>query len=188
MLNRSSATGYALALYTAAVLGSTETHAATVSATAAFLDRNERSGLLTFSNDTFVSDASTPAHSGFNGGSALQPYLFSDSGAGGSSSFASVDASFAPMPQTSAGSSLQGQGSATSIWTFDWSASGSGQVSLVFNYLTSTAVLDYRAGETAAASSLLSVSLDGTSNKQEVFNFFQNQNGELSNIADLALS
>jgi len=168
-----------LALFAAMLNSAAE--AASVSATASITDMS--SSLLSFSNDQFLSDASTPVQSGFDASSTLQSYYFNDGG-----SFANIDNTFAPMPATSAGASINGKGSASVLWTFDWIATGSGTANLDLEYLYSATAVNYLQGETAVARSYLSLLLDGTANQTDALHFFYNTDGNTSGFGHLMLN
>ena len=161
----------AIALVAGAQLLSTSAHAAVASATASILGIDGGS-LLTFANDQYLSDASTPASSGFDASSTLQYYSFYDDG-----SFAQIDNSFAPLPMTSASAVDNGSGSATVLWSFDWTATGTGTATFSAEYLYSATVADYMSGETGIASASISALLEGTQNKTELLFFFNNEDG-----------
>lgn len=186
MLKKMSTTVGVLAVLAGQVLTIGAAHAASVSATASIIDRT--SSLLSFSNDQFLSDASTPFQSGFDAGSVLQNYYFNTTAGNGNTSYAQIDNSSAPFPQTSAGAGHDGKGSATVSWSFDWLATGTGTATLDLQYLYSATVLNIAAGETGKASSFVSVLLDGTHNIQEALYFFNNVNGNTSGINDLVLN
>lgn len=176
----------ALVLLVCTCAGSLSAQAAAVSATASITDVT--TSLLQLSNDQYLSDASTPLHSGFNTGSVLQGYNFNDTAPNGDTSFASIDSSFAPAPATSAGASGNGQGSATALWTFDWLATGTGTASIDLGYLYSATVQNLAAGETGIASSQVSLLLDGTGLQSDALNFFNNITGNTSGFSDLILT
>lgn len=92
------------------------------------------------------------------------------------------------MPQTSAGAAHNGQGSSTVLWSFDWTATDTGTAMVNLEYLFSATVANYGAGEKAMASSLVSVGLDGTQNKQESLHFFYNEDGNTSGYSNLLLN
>ncbi|HET8708589.1 MAG TPA: VPLPA-CTERM sorting domain-containing protein [Pseudomonadales bacterium] len=175
-----------LASVLAAGLLSVNVHAAAVSATASIMDLSGT--LLNFSNDQFLSDASIPSQSGFDASTVLQSYYYTASDANGNYSYAEIDNTLAPLPQTHAGALRNGKGSATVLWTFDWTATGTGVASVDLQYLYSATVSNLLSGETGIASSSISAVLDGTSNKQDVLYYFNNQNGNTSGIADLILN
>jgi hypothetical protein len=143
--------------------------------------------LLTLTNNQFLSDASIPGQSGFNTSSVLTGYNFNSS-SGGNTSFAQIDASFAPLPATSAGAVGNGNGSASVLWTFDWEATGTGTAALDFEYLFSATVANWLAGQTGVASSSISAVIDGTSVQGEALRFFNNTNGNDGGFANLALN
>jgi len=171
-----------------AVLFAGAGHAAAVSATTSIFDRDFGSSLLSFSNDQYLSDASTPYNSGFDASSVLQNYYFNDTFGNGDASFASIDNGFAPLPQTSAGASNNGSGHATVLWTFDWTATGTGTATLDLDYLYSATVTGYSAGENAVARSFISVLLDGTQNSQEALHYFDDVNGNTAGEGHLVLN
>lgn len=188
MLKKTTTTMGAAALLAGSMLFAGEGHAAATSATTSVFDRDFGSTLLSFSNDQYLSDASTPFDSGFNAGSTMQAYYFNNTAGNGDTSFASIDDSFAPVPQTAAGAIGTGNGSATVLWTFDWMATGSGTATLDLDYLYSATVAGFSAGETAVARSFISVLLDGTSNYQEALNYFDNVNGNSAGEGHLVLN
>lgn len=186
MYHRNVTKAGALALVVSSALSLNSAHAASVSATASITDIS--GSLLSFSNHQYLSDASTPFQNGFDAGSVLQNYSFSTTAQNGDTSFASIDNSFAPMPQTSAAAAHHGKGSATVLWTFDWIATGAGTALLNLEYLYSATIGNYSAGEKAMASSLISVGLDGTQNQQESLHYFNNGDGNTSGFANLLLN
>src|SRR4051812_5689588 len=113
------------ALIASAQLLSTHAHAAAASATAQIFGIDGGS-LLTFSNDQYLTDVSTPYHSGFNASGSVQNYYFNDTQQNGNVSFAASDYSFEPAPYTTAGAVGTGSGSSTILWSFDWVATGTG--------------------------------------------------------------
>jgi hypothetical protein len=169
-----------------ACTGSLPAQAAAVSATASITDVS--TSLLQLSNDLYLNDASTAFQSGFSTGTVLQSYNFNDTTPNGNTSFASIDPTFAPSPGTSAGAIGSGSGSATVLWTFDWTATATGTASIDLGYLYSATVQNLLAGETGIASSDITLLLDGTSNKSEALNFFNNVNGNTSGFSDLLLT
>jgi hypothetical protein len=175
-----------LLMLVCASAGSVSAQAAAVSATASITDIT--TSLLQLSNDQYLNDASTPFHSGFSTGSVLDSFTFNDTAPNGNASFASIDSTFAPAPGTSAGAVGRGSGSATVLWTFDWEATGTGTASIDLGYLYSATVQNLLSGETGIASSDISLLLDGTSNRSEALNFFNNVNGNTSGFSDLLLS
>ena len=186
MFHKKSITVGMLAILAGTALAAGSANAASVAATASITGIT--GSLLSFSNNQYLSDASTPFQSGFDASSVLQNYSFSSSAPNGDTSFAAIDNGFDPMPQTSAGATKNGKGSSTVLWSFDWTATGSGNATLDLEYLYSATVASYGAGETAKASSLVSVGLDGTQNQQESLHFFNNQNGNTSGISNLLLN
>lgn len=164
-------TGLALLCLSVGSIGS-NAYAASVTATASITDLHTT--LLTLSNDQYLSDASTLLQNGFDASSVLQSYYFNDSDVNGNASFASIDNTIAPLPQTSAGATGSGLGTATVLWTFDWLATGTGTATLDLEYLYNASVFNYSPGETAIASSSLSVILDGTSTRSDTLYSFYN--------------
>jgi hypothetical protein len=158
-------------------------HAATVTATSSVTGIS--SSLLTLSNDQYLSDASTPFDSGFDASSVLQNYNFSHTAPNGDTSVATIDNSFAPLPQTSASAINNGQGSATVLWTFDWTATQSGTANINLEYLYDASVFNFAAGESATASSSISMIVDGTSFKDEALRFFVNTSNSTGGFANL---
>lgn len=176
-----------------ASLGASQS-ALAAAATATAQITNLTSTGLVLSNDQFLSDAMTaldarsnPYHSGFNTGSTLNPYFFNDTSAG-RTAYAEISDQYAPLPETHAGAIKQGFGEATVLWTFDWTASATGQASIDLEYLYSATIMNFQAGERAIASSLVSAFVDGTGISQESFKFFNNRNGDTSGIEDLVLN
>jgi hypothetical protein len=172
----------AIAVLAGAGLLSANAHAASATASAGIFGI-DGGALLTFSNDQYLSDASTPLHSGFNASSVLQNYYFNDT-----PSFASIDNSFAPAPQTSAGATGNGKGSATVLWSFDWLATGTGTATFDAEYLYSATVANLASGETGIASASISAVLEGTQNKQDVLYYFNNHNGNTYGDEHLTLN
>ena len=163
----------------------TAAHAATVTANTSVVDLSGT--LLSFSNDQFVSDASTPYQSGWDTSVTLQNYYFNNTFANGNASFANIDNSLAPLPLTRTGAINDGTGSATVLWSFDWIATGTGKASLDLQYVYSATVSNLNPGETGIAVSAASMQIDGTQNRQEALHYFNNEAGETSGIADLVL-
>ncbi|HEY3700524.1 MAG TPA: hypothetical protein VGK97_14405, partial [Spongiibacteraceae bacterium] len=182
MLNHLIKYAGTIALIAGANLLSTQAHAAAAAATAGIFGIDGGS-LLTFSNDQYLSDASTPLHSGFNASSSLQNYFFNDT-----PSFASIDNSLAPAPQTSAGAVGNGSGSASVLWSFDWVATGNGTATFDAEYLYSATVANLVSGETGIASASVSAVLEGTQNKKDVLFYFNNQNGNTFGDEHLTLN
>lgn len=163
-----------------------EAHAASASATASIINLDGGT-LLSFSNDQYLSDAATPFQSGFDAGNTLQNYSFNTTASNGDTSFASIDNGLSPLPQTSAGAVNNGQGAATVLWTFDWTATGSGTATVDVNYLYSATVQNLNPGETGIASSYISLLDDGASEAQEALHFFNSVNGNTSGDGHLLL-
>ncbi|MFO1435537.1 MAG: VPLPA-CTERM sorting domain-containing protein [Gammaproteobacteria bacterium] len=180
MFNRLKTFVIVAAMSVTATAGS-QAQAATATATASITDRT--SSLLTFSNDQFLSDASTPFNSGFDAGSVMQGYFFNQNG-----SYAEIDNSFSPLPQTHAGALSSGRGSATVLWTFDYTATGDGTAQLNLEYLYSATVTGWSAGETGIARSYVSVLRDGSPDNLVALNFFQNSNNDTSGFNNLVLN
>lgn len=172
----------AAAVLVGAGLLSIDAHAASVTASAGIFGV-DGGALLSFSNNQYMSDASTPLHSGFNASSVLQNYYFNDT-----PSFASIDDSLSPAPQTSAGATGNGQGSATVLWSFDWLATGTGAATFDAEYLYSSTVANLLSGETGIASASISAVLEGAQNQQNVLYYFNNQNGNTSGFENLTLN
>jgi hypothetical protein len=166
---------------------SVNANAASVSATAQIFGIDGGS-LLSFSNNQYLTDVSTPYHSGFNAGSTVQNYYFNDTQANGNTSFASSDDSFTSAPYTIAGAINNGSGSSTILWSFDWVATGTGTATFDAEYLFSATVMDWVLGETGLASSSISAVLEGTQNKKDVLYFFNNQNGNTFGDEHLTLN
>lgn len=168
-------------------LASIDAHAAAVSATAQIFGIDGGS-LLSFSNDQYLTDVSTPYSNGFNASTTIQNYYFNDTQANGNVSFASSDYSFAPAPYTTAGAIGSGSGSSTVLWSFDWIATGTGTATFDAEYLYSATVMNYVFGETGIASASISAVLEGTQNKKDVLYYFNNQNGNTFGDEHLTLS
>lgn len=186
MFHINATTAGVLAILASSALAVTNANAATVTATASITDIT--SSLLSFSNNQYLSDASTPFQNGFDAGSVLQNYWYNNTAHNGDTSFASIDDGFAPLPQTSAGAAHKGQGSSTVLWSFDWTAIGTGTAMLNLEYLYSATVANYAVGEKAMASSRVAVGLDGTQNQQESLHFFYNEDGNTSGFSNLVLN
>lgn len=167
-------------------LAAGEAHAASASATASVLNIDGGT-LLSFSNDQYLSDASTPFENGFDASSTLQNYNFSTTAPNGDTSFAHIDDSLQPFPQTSAGAVNNGRGAATVLWTFNWSATGTGAATVDLDYLYSATVQNLNPGETGIASSYVSLLRDGTPEVQEALHFFDSVNGNTSGEGHLLL-
>ena len=185
MLNKMMRTIGVSALVTGALLGSGAVYAATVTATASITDVTAMG--LTLSNNSFLSDASTPFQSGFDTGSVLQNYNFSTTSPSGTS-LAMIDNSYTPLPQTTAAAITNGSGAATVLWTFDWVADVTGTAMLDVEYLYAATVANLGLGESATASSYVSALLDGTAIGDEAFFYFNNEEGDTSGFNTLGLS
>lgn len=160
-------------------------HAAAVSATASFLDMTL--SLLAPSNHSYLNDASTPFDSGFSVGSVLESYNFNTSTASGTS-FAAIDNSFSPLPQTMAGAIDDGLGHASVLWTFDWEATGTGTASISLDFLSAAILRNLGVGESAFVRSYGSLLLDGTSLEDSANYFFNTMEGDTGGIETLGLS
>src|SRR3569623_3343700 len=176
-----------LAVMTGALLTAGAAQAGAASATASILNL-DGGALLSFVNDQFLSDASTPFQSGFEASSTLQNYTFSTTAPNGDTSFAGIDNSFLPYPQTAAGAVNNGRGAATVLWSFDWLATGTGTATVDLDYLYSATLQNLAAGETGIASSFVSLLRDGTSQQQEALNYFSNQDGNTAGENHLLLN
>lgn len=168
-------------------LMSIDANAAAVSATAQIFGIDGGS-LLSFSNDQYLTDVSTPYNSGFNASTTIQNYYFNDTQSNGNVSFAASDYSFAPAPYTTAGAIGSGSGSSTILWSFDWIATGTGTATFDAEYLYSATVMNWVFGETGIASAAISAVLEGTQNKKDVLYYFNNQNGNTFGDEHLTLS
>lgn len=169
-------------------LVSLNAQAAVASASATVFDLTDSSGLLSFSNYSYLVDASTPTQSGFSAGSSPSYYSFTESsGSNYSYAEAGVDSVF-NMPTTVAGAYGAGKGASTAAWYLDWVSAATGTVNLDLSYLSSWTVSGLQAGETGIASSSISLLVDGTPYKSELLNFYNNVNGNNSSISDLYLS
>lgn len=177
----------AIALLVGVQLLSSHAHAAAVSATAQIFGIDGGS-LLTFSNDQYLTDVATPYHSGFNASAAIQNYYFNDTQLNGNASFAASDYSFAPAPYTTAGAIGSGSGNSTILWSFDWTATGSGTATFDAEYLYSATVANLLNSETGMASASISAVLEGTQNKKDLLYYFNNVNGNTFGDEHLTLS
>lgn len=166
---------------------SIDAQAASASATAQIFGIDGGS-LLSFSNDQYLTDVSTPYNSGFNASTGVQNYYFNDTQANGNVSFAQSDYSFAPAPYTTAGALGNGSGSSTILWSFDWIATGAGTATFDAEYLYSATVMNWIFGETGIASASISAVLEGTQNKKDVLYYFNNQNGNTFGDEHLTLN
>lgn len=185
MSMRKTSTLWLATLCVAAIGASAE--AATVTANASILDLSVSSN-LTLSNDQYLSDAATPYDSGFDTGSTLTPFFFSTTQPNLDSSFAQVDDVFAPLPGTQTGANHLGQGTATVLWTFDFTATETGPALLDFQYSYNVGVFNLLAGETGIASASFSAIVDGTSVSSEALNFFNNSAGTSDGIINKLLA
>lgn len=175
-----------IVLLAGATVLSTNAHAASASATAQIFGIDGGT-LLSFSNDQYLTDVSTPYHSGFNASGAIQNYYFNDT-QGSNVSFAASDYSFAPAPYTTAGAVGSGNGSSAILWSFDWTATGTGTAIFDAEYLYSATVANLLSGETGIASASISAVLEGTQNKQDVLYYFNNSNGNTFGDEHLTLN
>jgi hypothetical protein len=171
-----------LILLNSAFLLCNNAHGATATASAGIFGI-DGGALLNFSNDQYVIDVSTPLQSNSYAGTTLHNYYLNNT-----PSFASVDDSLSPTPQTSAGATGNGRGSATVRWSFDWLATGTGIALFEVEYLYSATLADLLSGETGTASASISAELDGTATKQEVLYFFNGQNGNIFGDEYLTMS
>ena len=186
MINPMKKTLSAIAL-TSIGLISIDAHAASASATAQIFGV-DGGALLSFSNDQYFTDVTTPYSTGFNTGNTVQNYYFNDTQANGDVSFAASDYSFAPAPYTTAGALKNGRGSSTVLWSFDWVATGNGTATFDAEYLYSATVTDWIFGQTGIASASISAVLEGTQNKKDVLYYFNNQSGNTFGDEHLTLS
>lgn len=154
-------------------------------ATASFVDMTLT--LLTASNYSYLNDASTPFDSHFSVGTELAAVEFNSSTAGGTS-YAAIFNDFAPLPQTTASAITDGQGHASVLWTFDWTATESGIASISLDFLTTALVQNLLPGETALARSYASLIADGTTLEDSALHFFQSVEGVTGGIETLGLS
>lgn len=120
-------------------LAAGEAHAASVSATTSILGVDGGT-LLSFSNDRYETRAWTPFLSRDHGSNTLPNYNFNTTASNGDTSFARIDNSLSPLPQTSAGAVHKGRGDALVRWVFDWAATGTGNATVGLNYLYSETV------------------------------------------------
>lgn len=158
MFNRLTArmaTAFAVAITT---LASPSVQATAVTSTAAFTDISLFG--ITASNHQYFVEATTPFFSDFD--FALTPLSFNTSTPAGVS-FAQIQDIFAPLPGTSAGATTKGEGHATALWTFDWTATSTGTASVNLEYLFDATIFNLLAGDRAIARSYFSIGLDGTS-------------------------
>jgi len=168
---------------------SIEAQAAAASATTTLFSLTDSSGLLTFSNNSYLVEAQTPIHDQFGTGSSPLSFSLNDFP---SSASAAADADGTFPLDTSAGVNAglgnSGRGAATAAWYLDWQASATGTVTLDLNYLFSYTVANLLSGETGIASSYISVLVDGTQSQADVLRFYNNINGDNSGITDLFLT
>ena len=75
--------------------------------------------------------------------------------------FAQVDNTFDPFPITSAGAHDIGIGTSSVIWSFGYTASGTGTAVLDLSFFTSVDALNVGAGEVAVGSALINVKRSG---------------------------
>ena len=73
------------------------------------------------------------------------------------------------------------------MWSFDWTAAGTGTGTVDLDYFYS-ALQNLAADETGIASSFVSLLRDGTSQQQEALNYFSNQNGNTAGENHLLLN
>src|SRR3569833_2602919 len=172
--NRMNRVG-ALAVMTGALLTAGAAQAGSAAATASILNL-DGGALLSFANDQFLSDASTPFQSGFDASSTLQNYTFSTTAPNGDTSFAGIDNSFSPYPQTAAGAVNNGRGAATVLWSFDWLATGTGTTTVEHNYLYSATLQNLAAGETENTTTNNNHHHNNTTQQQKTHNNISNQN------------
>lgn len=154
-------------------------------ATASFVDLQLT--LLSASNDQYLNDASTPFDSHFSVGTELANVEFNSS-TGGGTSYAAIFSDFAPLPQTTASAITDGQGHASVLWTFDWTATSDGLASISLDFLNTAIVQDLLPGETALARSFASLIVDGTTLEESALHFFQSVEGVTGGIETLGLS
>jgi hypothetical protein len=172
MYRNSAGLGALLILAGASLTGNA--HATSVSATAQLFGMSQASGpTLTFSNDFFTQDAQTSALGDtFATGTTAQDIVV------GSNPFAESSWSLFAAPYTNAG--VSGKGSASSLfqWSFDYVASGTGSVTLDFDYNYAAQLVGLNAGDSAGVSSRIDVLRDGVpSSEVERFYFVSNQEG-----------
>ena len=151
-------------------------HAAIVSASTGIFGIGGSANLV-LSNDFYFADASTPFESQFDAGSTLPSWTFTTT-QGGNTSHAALGPTFGGAePTTEAGAIHSGSGSATVQWSFDWTASGSGAAFIDVDYLYSVTLQGLAGGESALASSYISVLRDGTSQRSEALHYLNQAAG-----------
>jgi hypothetical protein len=177
----------AVAVLAGASLANGPAFAAATTATTQIFGVQDDAGLLTFSNPSYLLDASTPNLYGFDAGSSPANQSLSE-GSGSSASLAGALIDGFGLPTASAQAQGTGAAHATAMWSFDWTATGAGTVNLSVEYLASAIVANLAPGDSALAKSFLQVTLDGTSIAGEALNYLDNQAGNLSDWNFLALS
>src|SRR5262245_14771517 len=161
-------------------------HATAVSATAAVQGLSDANGLLTFSGDSYFVSATTPVHDSFQFGT--NPLTLGlDFNDGNSYASAGPRDFISDLPFTTAGVTNKGQASSVLQWSLDWTATGNGIANVALDYLNSATLINSVPGDQAGVSSLVSLLVDGTQLKSEVFDFFTNANGNAGTFSTLSL-
>jgi hypothetical protein len=186
MFNRIILKFTAAAVLAAATLLGTAANATAVTATASFTDLTLTG--LTASNDQYLLDASTPFFSATEAGSVLTPYNLNTSLPAGIS-IAQIDSTFDPAwPSTFAAATTKGEGHATVLWSFDWTATTTGLASIRLEYLFNATIADLNPGDRAVARSYASLLLEGSALTDSALYFFDSVEGDAGGFRNLGLS
>lgn len=142
---------------------------------------------LVLGADNYTVDLATPANSSFEWGPLLTGGTFNDNVNGGTS-YTSAGALFGGVePTTTVGVIDSGYAQSIVQWSFSWAALDAGPASLTLDYNWATTVVGLVPGDTAIASSLISVFRDGTPVVTDVLHFFSMVNGDAGGQSSLVV-
>ncbi|MFA5982448.1 MAG: hypothetical protein WC782_00365 [Methylococcaceae bacterium] len=170
--------GVASVLILALGFTATSAQAAAVSATAQLFGVSTvGTPILTFSNDQYAQGAQNSLGGDlFHFGSSQRELFLNDSIDGGNTVATARSGIESDLPVTNAGTIGNAAASAYTTYSFDYVATGAGQVFVDFDYLYSVTILDIQAGEQAGVSSSVVAVEEGKpgTNVSALF-FFSNQ-------------
>jgi hypothetical protein len=157
MISFKNKTLCALAMLAASIAAADVAQAAAVQASAMITDRTGT--LLSFSStNEYDVIATTKQQDDFRFGSVLPSVSLSDANG---FSFAQVDNFWDPMPSTLAGAHDLGLATSSVIWSFDYTATGTGTAVLDLSFSALVDALNIGPGETAGGSALINVKRSG---------------------------
>lgn len=190
MLKKRMPTIGILALAVGATLGSDAVYAATASATAS-ITGIAATGLTWLDWEPMVvGSAETPFDYGEISSTELN-YHFSTITPSGSS-LATIDHSGVALPETTAAASTHGSGRAVVGWTLYYATDVTGIATVDVEYLYNATVANLGLGETALASSYVSVTVGGAGDRSPVSDeahfYFDNIESDISGVGTLRIN